>query len=239
MAGVSSDQLSVTAGTAVSAYGNWAIDSGAAAFTTESLGTVSASNATLGELASGNYRMYVTSTGEDGSGATVTVKVKNVSTGEWVNIGRGAGASTVTKVAGGETWATVNLGRGLQFTVGGMDQTDATEESAVYSYTFTHSGSSVGSQSSAQSFMDLVDTASDSVSKALGYIGATVNRLDYQEASLSVAKVNTEAAYNRVMNADMAYEQVEATKYAILQQTAVAMLAQANMGPQTILGLFR
>ncbi len=56
---------------------------------------------------------------------------------------------------------------------------------------------------------------------------------------MSVAKVNTEASWNRIMNADMAYEQLEATKYQILQQTAVTMLAQANMGPQAILGLFR
>jgi flagellin len=87
--------------------------------------------------------------------------------------------------------------------------------------------------------MDLIDTASSQVSKALGYIGATVNRLQYQETSLSVAKVNTEASYNRIMNADMAYEQLEATKWGILQQTAIAMLAQANMVPQSILGLFR
>ena len=97
----------------------------------------------------------------------------------------------------------------------------------------------LGSQASANIFMTAVDSASLKVSEGLSYIGAIVNRLDYQEASLSVAKVNTEASWNRIMNADMAYEQLEATKYQILQQTAVTMLAQANMGPQSILGLFR
>jgi len=95
------------------------------------------------------------------------------------------------------------------------------------------------SQAGANGFMTKVDSASLKVSEGLSYIGAIVNRLDYQEASLSVAKVNTEASWNRIMNADMAYEQLEATKYQILQQTAVTMLAQANMGPQAILGLFR
>ncbi|MGQ9674926.1 MAG: flagellin [Chloroflexota bacterium] len=37
----------------------------------------------------------------------------------------------------------------------------------------------------------------------------------------------------------MAYEQLEATKAQILQQTAIAMLAQANTSPQNILTLFR
>jgi flagellin-like hook-associated protein FlgL len=41
------------------------------------------------------------------------------------------------------------------------------------------------------------------------------------------------------MNADMAAEQVEASKYQILQQTSVAMLAQSNSAPQFLLSLFR
>jgi flagellin len=48
-----------------------------------------------------------------------------------------------------------------------------------------------------------------------------------------------EAAYNRIMNADMAEEQVNASKYLVLQQTAVAMLAQANQAPQFLLSLFQ
>jgi len=103
----------------------------------------------------------------------------------------------------------------------------------------TVAATTLGSQASANVFMTAVDAASLKVSEGLSYIGAIVNRLDYQEASLTVAKVNTEASWNRIMNADMAYEQLEATKYQILQQTAVTMLSQANMGPQSILGLFR
>jgi flagellin len=41
------------------------------------------------------------------------------------------------------------------------------------------------------------------------------------------------------MNADMADEQVAASKYQILQQTATAMLAQANSAPQFLLSLFQ
>jgi flagellin len=41
------------------------------------------------------------------------------------------------------------------------------------------------------------------------------------------------------MNANMAEEQVEASKLMILQQTATAMLAQANAAPQFLLQLFR
>ncbi|MDN3513513.1 MAG: flagellin [Candidatus Brocadia sp.] len=103
----------------------------------------------------------------------------------------------------------------------------------------TLAGSLVGSSASAQNLMGRIDNAIADVSEALSYIGSVVNRLSYQETSLTVAKTNTEAARSRIEDADMAYEQLNATKLQILQQTASAMLAQANSGPQSILSLFR
>lgn len=103
----------------------------------------------------------------------------------------------------------------------------------------TLSGSLVGSSASAQVLMGRIDNAISDLSEALSYIGSVVNRLSYQETSLTVAKTNTEAARSRIEDADMAYEQLNATKLQILQQTASSMLAQANSGPQSILSLFR
>ncbi len=103
----------------------------------------------------------------------------------------------------------------------------------------TLAGSLVGSGASAQVLMGRIDTAIADVSEALSYIGSVVNRLSYQESSLTTAKTNTESARSRIEDADMAYEQLEATKLQILQQTASAMLAQANSGPQAILSLFK
>ncbi|MBE7444556.1 MAG: flagellin [Planctomycetia bacterium] len=103
----------------------------------------------------------------------------------------------------------------------------------------TLAGSLVGSSASAQVLMGRIDNAISDISEALSYIGSVVNRLSYQETSLTVAKTNTEAARSRIEDADMAYEQLNATKLQILQQTASSMLAQANSGPQSILSLFR
>jgi len=100
-------------------------------------------------------------------------------------------------------------------------------------------GSLLGSSASVLLLMGRVDNAIADVSAALSYIGSVVNRMSYQEASLTTAKTNTEAARSRIEDADMAYEQLEATKLQILQQTASAMLAQANSGPQAILSLFK
>jgi flagellin len=66
-----------------------------------------------------------------------------------------------------------------------------------------------------------------------------MSRLTFKEESVSTAQLNVEAAHNRIMNANMAEEQMNASKYTILQQTAIAMLAQANQAPQNLLSLFR
>jgi flagellin len=46
-----------------------------------------------------------------------------------------------------------------------------------------------------------------------------------------------QASESRIRDADMAYEMVEFTKNSILLQSATAMLAQANLKPQTVLQL--
>ncbi len=103
----------------------------------------------------------------------------------------------------------------------------------------TLAGSLLGSSASAHELMGRLDAAISDVSEALSYIGSVVNRLTYQESSLTLAQTNTLAAKSRIEDADMAAEQLEATKLQILQQTASAMLAQANAGPQALLSLFR
>lgn len=97
----------------------------------------------------------------------------------------------------------------------------------------------VSTASLASAYMDHVDAAITKVTNSLNLIGSLVSRLSAKEEAVGVAQVNTEAAYNRIMNADMAYEQVQAAKYMILQQTAIAMLVQSNQAPQAVLSLFR
>jgi flagellin len=84
-----------------------------------------------------------------------------------------------------------------------------------------------------------IDAALAAVKKGVSNVGALTARMNFKEEALTVQRNNTEAAYNRIMNADMAGEQVEASKYAILQQTSTAMLSQANSAPQFLLSLFR
>ena len=97
----------------------------------------------------------------------------------------------------------------------------------------------VASQALASVSLASVDAALVSVSNMLQDIGAKMQRMGVKEQTVATAVVNTEAARSRIEDADMAREQLEATKLQILQQTATAMLAQANVAPQAILGLFQ
>ncbi len=90
-----------------------------------------------------------------------------------------------------------------------------------------------------ETFLDTLTTAISTVNSELGKIGSMSSSLTFKEDQVTSAQVNVEAAYNRIMNADMAQEQVDASKYSILQQTATAMLSQANQAPQFLLSLFR
>jgi flagellin len=120
-------------------------------------------------------------------------------------------------------WGSINVAESTRF--------DLTEAGAV--------SMTLASATDANTLMDTIDAALTKVTGSLNGVGSLVARLDKKEQAVSVSQVNTEAAYNRIMNADMAYEQVQASKYQILQQTAMAMLSQANMAPQGILSLFR
>ncbi|MBN1626770.1 MAG: flagellin [Deltaproteobacteria bacterium] len=89
----------------------------------------------------------------------------------------------------------------------------------------------------AQSFLDSIDNAINTLNDARGGIGAIQNRLGYAAANLSTTIENVQAAESVIRDVDMAAEMTTFTKSQILLQAGTAMLAQANMAPQGILSL--
>lgn len=152
----------------------------------------------------------------------------------------GAGVGTTyDDVAYVNAGATFNSGRGLQATIATLASVTVGEDIA---FDFHEAGNNVVDVSTADkagAYMTKVDNAINLVTESLSDVGSLMARLTYKEEAISVSQVNTEAAYNRIMNADMAYEQIESTKMGILQQTAISMLSQANQGPQALMSLFR
>jgi len=97
----------------------------------------------------------------------------------------------------------------------------------------------VATQALASASLGSVSAALNSVKAALQAVGANLQRMDYKADNLSVARLNMTAAASRIMDADLAAEQLESSKLQILQQTAIAQLAAANTAPASILALFR
>jgi len=62
--------------------------------------------------------------------------------------------------------------------------------------------------------------------------------LTYAAANLTSTIENVQAAESVIRDVDMAAQMTSFTKWQILLQAGVAMLAQANMAPQQVLALF-
>ncbi|MBI3637088.1 MAG: flagellin, partial [Candidatus Rokubacteria bacterium] len=77
------------------------------------------------------------------------------------------------------------------------------------------------------------------VKSALQNAGSVIERLRVRADNLSTAQLNLQAAQSRIMDADLASEQLNSSKLTILQQTATSQLAAANTAPASILALFR
>ncbi|NLU10117.1 MAG: flagellin [Tepidanaerobacter acetatoxydans] len=96
---------------------------------------------------------------------------------------------------------------------------------------------SVATHKDAASAITVLDKALGQVSSERAKLGAVQNRLEHTINNLDASAENLSAAESRVRDVDMAKEMMEFTKQNILTQAATAMLAQANMAPQTVLKL--
>ncbi|WP_341271085.1 flagellin [Syntrophomonas wolfei] len=82
-----------------------------------------------------------------------------------------------------------------------------------------------------------LDAAIQRVSSERSKMGALQNRLDHTINNLGVASENLTAAESRIRDLDFAKEMMSFTRSQIMLQAGTAMLAQANMKPQSVLQL--
>ncbi|URM33447.1 flagellin [Cytobacillus firmus] len=84
-----------------------------------------------------------------------------------------------------------------------------------------------------------LEKAINQISSTRAKLGATQNRLEHTINNLQTTHENLTASESRIRDADMALEMTEFTKNNILNQSAQAMLAQANQLPQGVLQLLQ
>lgn len=99
--------------------------------------------------------------------------------------------------------------------------------------------SSIGTANSAITTLSLLQTAIASISRWRGSLGAQQNRLVNAVGIIQVQELNIKAAESTIMDANMAEEIVNMTKWQILMQSGISSLAQANASSQLVLQLLR
>jgi len=190
------------------------------------IGTMTATSA----VTAGDYSVSYT---YDSASKTVTASLLD-------SAGEAVGSSQSVDLTSGDDAATFSNGLSVNFTASAFsaDITTAVKTNLSVSSSIDLGLDSADAAGYAD-YMDTIQSAIDTVNEHLSSIGAITGRLTFKEDQVTADQTNVEAAYNRIMNADMADEQVAASKYQILQQTATAMLAQANSAPQFLLSLFQ
>lgn len=98
---------------------------------------------------------------------------------------------------------------------------------------------SIASADEANSTIATIDEALKIVNSQRADLGAVQNRMETAQKGLDVAAENMTASESIIRDEDMATAMVEYTKNQILQQSATAMLANANSQSQNVLALLR
>jgi flagellin len=98
---------------------------------------------------------------------------------------------------------------------------------------------SISTPGEANKTIGIIDEALRRVNRQRADLGAYQNRMEKTVHGIAIAAENTQAAESRIRDADMAEEMVGYVKNQILVRSGTAMLAQANLKPQTVLELLR
>ena len=149
-------------------------------------------------------------------------------------IGRATEFNGIKLLDGSSSSITFQVGSGTDLTI----NTLSANLEAVLATGLAIDVLGLSTASAASTAMAALDSAIDSVSRTRGRLGAVQNRLQYTINNLSVQSESLQAADSRIRDVDIAYETAQLTRNTILQQAAIAMLAQANSQPQLALQLF-
>ncbi len=115
----------------------------------------------------------------------------------------------------------------------------ATANFTIAKDTTTINSSNVLTVLGANNSINRIDAALTTVSAQRSSFGAIQNRFESTIANLTTISENLAASRSRIQDADFAAETAALTRAQILQQAGIAILAQANAAPQSVLGLLQ
>ncbi len=111
--------------------------------------------------------------------------------------------------------------------------------SAVFSGSARLNDTHIKTQASSNLAISRLDNAMANVDQELAVYGSIMNRLTFAGDNLTNVSQNTSFSRSRILDTDYASATTELARTQIIQQAGMAMLAQANQQPQTVLSLLQ
>ena len=84
-----------------------------------------------------------------------------------------------------------------------------------------------------------IDTDITGIQKDLGNVAAGINALKGMQAALYALSANAEAMASRLADTDFAYSSAQLARFSVLNQSAMAMVAQANQANNALLAVLQ
>ena len=147
-------------------------------------------------------------------------EISNILANTTINGNNVLSTTAVSFGTGGSSSASINVGTQLDM---------ATNQTAL---TALQVGDATSLTTAVTDFLADVKTT-------LGYIGNNLQAFDSREEYITSSIANNTALVSKIFDADMALEQLNATKGQIGSQIGTAMLSTLNAAPQGLLSLFR
>lgn len=104
----------------------------------------------------------------------------------------------------------------------------------LFGGTYADVDAAFADSTTAADFMNIVESSLDGVNRRIATAGIYQNRLESISNLLLIQSENLTSTYSSIVDADIAMETSNYVRNQILQQTASAMLAQANQVPGSI-----
>ncbi|MNT53580.1 Flagellin [compost metagenome] len=96
-----------------------------------------------------------------------------------------------------------------------------------------------GTEANINRTLSIIDNRQTGLVGQAAYLGAMQNRLEHTLSNVANAEVNVAASESMIRDLDMAEEMTRLTKSQVMQQSAMAMITQANARPLAVLELLR
>jgi len=185
---------------------------------------INAESNTTGVTAARNAEGTVELTAQDGRNIDIQVS---------------GNAEAITGLSAGTTSATVTLTSDEQFSIEGVNPTDAGLEGGIVGNAPDNNLETIDvtTQEGANRSIEVIDRALSQVSNARSGFGAVQNRLESSISNLSNVSENVKAANSRIRDADFASSVADMVRARILEQANVSVLSQANVSQKLALKL--